>query len=475
MKIKALKLSCAFFCVAFAMLASVLCVSADTQTLQDGGYYVVSDAEGTARLSVSENGDVFAADSESEKTLIRLSACEDGGYSLSPAARGGYLYLSADGCITAVPEEGACEIRLYADGTDAFYSLCTERDGGVCYISLSESAEGERKFSVTDERTHGWRADICRPEKMAISMNSIKTRPYVTYTDLRATTEPAYLASYVEWDTSDRRVLIIDGNGDFCALTEGNATVTATLGGVSLKCEVNVSHDNKYAWYSQNNISTGGWNGDAVKELFVIGNGVKKRFAANGSTKKTDWMSEGCSLCSIAQVLNNMGARYTDGYDFRSGISGNIMADPYTVALANLGHKGPEQGNVTLYGDPIMTRHNAIAAAFNVKGKTVTVKQKYAVNKKALKEALDECPWGVIVCFENKAYGTHYITFNRCLNPNAENPNDYIFTVTDPAAIEPRIASDTVFEESYAYKILHYRLGQAQLMQIWSYEEQAKE
>jgi hypothetical protein len=147
------------------------------------------------------------------------------------------------------------------------------------------------------------------------------------------------------------------------------------------------------------------------------------------------------------------------------------MADPYTVALANIGHKGPESGNVTLYGDPILTRHNAIAAAFNVDGKRVTVTQKYGITKKAIKEALDKCPWGVILCFENKAYGTHYIVFNRCLNPDAENPNDYIFTITDPAAVEPTIALDTVFEESYAYKILHYRLSQVQLMQVWGYEE----
>ncbi len=471
MKIKALKLLAMFFFIALANCISVLCVSADTETLQNGGYYYISNSEGNVCLSVSENGDVELSASESENALFMLSLCADGGYSLRPASRGGYLYLSADGIVTAAPIGDVCEIRIYNNGAEAGYYLCAELGESSAYLSVSDGDEGEGTLVVTAEKSYEWSAVTCRPEKMTLSMNSVKTRPYVTYTDLRAVTEPAYLSEYVEWDTSDRRVLIVDGNGDFCALTEGNAVIMATLGGIALECEVNVSNDNRYAWYSQNNVSTGGWNGDALGELYVVGNGVKKRFAANGSTKKTDWMSEGCSVCSIAQVLCNMGARYSEGYDFRSGIKGNVMADPYTVALANLGHTGPERGNVTLYGDPILTRHNAIAQAFNVKGKTVTVRQVYSVGKKAIKEALDECPWGVVVCFENKAYGTHYITFNRCLNPDAVNPNDYIFTITDPAAIEPRIASDTVFEESYAYKVLHYRLSQAQLMQVWSYEE----
>ena len=469
-KRKILRLSAVFLFALTAAFASALCVNADTDVPQDGGYYTVSDAEGRC-LSLSEDGVCKAETAESEQTMLRAELRDDGGYGLCSAAYGARLYYSDIAGIHTEPTEDSSELRLRGCVEHGDHFLCAERDGAEVYFAFTAGEDGGMLLTVTSEPACGWRAELCRPQKMTLSMNTVKTRPYVAYTDLRVVTEPAYFAKYTEWDSSDRRVLVVDDNGDFCALTEGDVVITVRFGDTVLTCEVNVSNDNRFAWYSQNNVSTGGWNGDALSGLYYIGDGMKKRCAANNSTKKTDWMSEGCSLCSIAQVLNNMGARYTDGYDFRSGISGNIMADPYTVALANLGHKGPEQGNVTLYGDPIMTRHNAIAAAFNVKGKTVTVKQKYAVTKKAIKEALDECPWGVIVCFENKAYGTHYITFNRCLNPDAETPNDYIFTISDPAAVEPTIASDTVFEESYAYKVLHYRLGQAQLMQIWSYEK----
>ena len=468
---KTVRLSAVLFFLMLFVSISALFTHAEENKPAYSGYYTISSSVGAGVLSVAEEGSFALAETESEYSVFEILPSEAGGYNIRSVVNGGYLSISYDGGIRFEQNAEMPSARLNLISSNGAVGICADSEGMFAYLGVSKSEDGVASFVLGEDETNCWRITVCKPKSMTLSLKSVKTTPYVKNEDLRVVVSPSYLSGFVKWESSDRNLLVVDENGDFCALAEGEAVVTASLLGETLDCQVSISEDNAYAWYSQNNISTGGWNGDAVRDLCFVANGEKKPFAANGSTKKTDWLSEGCSLCSIAQILTNMGARYTQGYDFRSGKEGNIMADPYTVALANVGHTGPESGRVTLYGDPILTRHNAIAAAFNVDGKPVTVTQKYGVTKKAIKEALDACPWGVIVCFENKAYGTHYITFNRCLNPDATNPSEYIFTISDPAAIEPTIASDTVFEQSYAYKILQYRLGQAKLMQVWSYEE----
>ena len=167
-----------------------------------------------------------------------------------------------------------------------------------------------------------------------------------------------------------------------------------------------------------------------------------------------------------------MGARYTDGYDFRSGIDGNVLADPFMVSLANTANKGPTSGSATLKGDPVLLNTDRISSSFNVDGAQVTVELYGYVTKRIIKEALDRSPWGVVVCFKNSSFGMHYITFNKCLNPDAKNPNDYVFTVSDPASVNAENASDVIFEESYSYTKLGYRISHAIQMQVWSYEDQ---
>lgn len=44
----------------------------------------------------------------------------------------------------------------------------------------------------------------------------------------------------------------------------------------------------------------------------------------------------GCSIASMAMVLRNMGATVSNKYDLRTGTTGNLNADPFTVTMANI-------------------------------------------------------------------------------------------------------------------------------------------
>ena len=455
------KLSVVFFLSLLFGCLSALTVGAEGESLIDSGYYIISNNELSANLCVTEGGALSLEGGESARAVFDIERLADGGYTVRSVTADVYLRSVSDGLLDRNAGEGV---------------LIVEREGTFVISFLDETCLGavasESGYELgAYDNASLWSLQRIKPDSMSLSLSEITTRPYTAYIDLRCVVSPSYLAECVKWTSSDRNVAIIDEDGTFCALSEGDAVLTASVGDVSLSCNVKVTEEETFAWYSQNNVTTGGWNGGALAGLRFSAGGVTKRYALNNSTKNTDWMSEGCAGCSIAQVLNNMGARLTEGYDLRSGKSGNLLADPYTVSLANVGHNGPETANTTLWGDPILTVHSRIASRFNVDGKRVSVVQKYSVTKAAIKQALDQCPWGVVVCFDNAAYGTHYITFNKCLNPDATNPNDYVFTVSDPASTSASNSADIIFEQSYSYTRLRYRFYNAKLMQIWTYEQ----
>ncbi len=488
---KALKT--ATFVLILTLMCGIMavCAYADTQDAEneiiarepaqlENGYYHISNEQLSAMLGydvelLSESGLMFGTEKGAD-TAFELIRGESGTYRFRAGTSQKRLFVAYD-TVSGEPvlayensSDGLClDFEIY-ESENGYHVLPAATEEG--YFGVEVSEDGTLIALVADEDCiyPEWKIEKIKIESLKLSLNSINTRPYVTYTDLRAVVSPSYLSDCIGWESEDRGVLIVDNDGRFCTLSEGKVTIIASVGGKSAECVVDVSYDNQYAWFSQNNVSTGGWNGDALYNIYFKSGGVKKRFATNDSTKKTDWLSEGCALCSIAQVLNNMGARYAKGYDFRSGIQGNLFADPYTVALANTNNVGAASAKQVLPGDPIFTSQNAIASRFNVDGAQVTVDTYYNVTKKKIKEALDRSPWGVVVCFENSSWGKHYITFNKCLNPEEKNPNKYIFTVSDPASLDAYNAADVVFEQSYSYKRLYYRFSQATLMQVWSYE-----
>lgn len=469
MRSKVLKLLFASLLLAACAGAFSVCMSAATDRVADGGYYTLKNEYCGMHLCVNADGTLGFADGIGPESLFEAKVDSDGLYTLRALGADSYLgsdELYGDAILTKTAQRYdisgfGSRLAVRADGVAEYGMLSViEGEGGYCAV-FADSSDA----SV-------WNIQEYKPESFTVSMYTATAVPYTSCTDLRAVISPASMAEYIKWTSSDRNIVIVDDDGRFLALSEGKVTLTASFGRISYTCEVEVTYENTYSWFSQNNMTTGGWNGDALYNIYFKSGSTKKRYGANDSTKKTDWMSEGCAICSIAQVLRNMGARYTNGYDFRSGIDGNVLADPFMVSLANTANRGPESGNATLKGDPVLLNTERIASSFNVNGAQVCVEFSGYVTKKTIKEALDKSPWGVVVCFKNSSYGMHYITFNKCLNPDAKDPNDYIFTVSDPASVNAGNAADVVFEESYSYKKLGYRIKNAIQIQIWSYEGQ---
>ena len=281
-----------------------------------------------------------------------------------------------------------------------------------------------------------------------------------------AITKPAYMKNLVQWSSSDESMLMIDDDGSFCALREGVATVTATIGDLTQSIDVKIVDDESFTWYSQHLTKNGGWHADELSGVYFY-YGRYKRFIINGYNRGHDWMDEGCFITSIAMVLNNLGARYDSGYDFRFEADGNLEVDPYVVALANSGNTGLTTASGTLYNNPVLVRYAQIEKSFSLHGQPIEIKRTYGVTKKKLKEMLDKHPEGVIVDMVNYANGSHYIVVTDCLNPEETNPNNYKFAIYDSAGVERIEGDDVAFEKSISYETLRYRYSHMRSMFVF--------
>ena len=120
-------------------------------------------------------------------------------------------------------------------------------------------------------------------------------------------------------------------------------------------------------------------------------------------------------------------------------------------------------------GNPILISRSNIESRFNVGGKAVKSEITYDVSKKAIKEALDEHPEGVIVYFSLASKNrSHYIVFTKCVNPEEKNPNNYTFEVCDAASYDAQRGDHVLFEQSISYISEGYRMSNAVSMITWS-------
>jgi hypothetical protein len=169
-------------------------------------------------------------------------------------------------------------------------------------------------------------------------------------------------------------------------------------------------------------------------------------------------------------VLNNMGAVKTKGYDFRSGQEGNLIADPYTVALANSGAFGSENTTSTLSGNPIYMRWSYVAEQFNVNGKKVILNKVYSPSTSKIKTILSEHPEGVIVQLSTSKKN-HYIVFTECINPTERSNSKLKFLVYDSAAYTPETGANVPFEKSTSYVYEGYRYSNIKSVMYFTLED----
>lgn len=393
---------------------------------------------------------------------IRITRAENGGFLLYPQSEDGKYAFHAES------QDENAHICKSEELTELSY-FDIQRDGDAYVILLHGT---NRALSVGGKKTlfrkqlaelrayEGEDAQkwIVEPVSSSFELKTVAEKVNVnSVSAVYAVVTPSYMKGKVSWSSSDESVVLMDDDGSFCALSEGKATVTASIDDMTQSIEIEVVDSPAYTWYSQHLSTDGGWHGGELSKVYFSA-GASKRFIIDRYNRGLDWMDEGCAITSVAMVLHNLGARYGKGYDFRFDADGALEADPYTVALANTGNRGLTKSSGTLYYNPIMMNLRQITAGFTLFGRKLTFNQSYTVSKKIIKEALDTHPEGVIVHMRSKSE-SHYIVIAACVNPEAENPADYQFVVYDSAAQARDEGDGVLFEKSISYDTLYYRYG----------------
>ena len=414
-------------------------------------------------------------DKDSRGQVFHLSPCDDGSFMIIPQnddAVYAFSYASETSSdhmlkktkITALVDNFKFDIIEHSSGAYIIAPSSTESNISVLSESAEKSEYGDRYVTVSDMTANLagqlWIIEPVRTEKLSVIFTATKERlfstgkyyarkyPYNTYTD------------DIVWSSSNEDVMMIGADGTWCALGLGKAVITASVDGVCASFTVTVTDKDAFTWYSQNNMYTSDWDATQLSSLYFYADGKKMRFTidAKEPNAKYCWIDQGCGNCAVAMVLHNMGAVKTSGYDFRSGQTGNLVADPYTVGLANSGNYGADSASVLQYGNPIYMVWSYTAEQFNLDGKTVKLDRIYYPSRSKMRDLLQEHPEGIIIQVSTKTKN-HYIVFSECLNPEEKVNSKLKFAVCDSAAYLPYEGDYVLFEESTSYIYEGYRYG----------------
>ncbi len=464
------------------LVCFVLCTVAFAETSlpsgegpESGVYTIKNKASGeylnAFDMKYAKGGFAYTdARSSEEGENILLIKQDDGTYLIYPQSEAGkYAFFVSDTLGERVEKSDRLSDGSYFEisGGDGGYVI----SNGEYVLGTTDKSTLYRMVLVKSEKFDGSDSQLWEIEPVSLSSFELKTVAeevkLYSVSSVYAITKPAYMSKLAKWTSSDDTMLMIDDDGSFCALKAGKVTVTATIGTESRSIDVKIVDKDAFTWYSQHLAKGGGWHGSELAGVYFYA-GAHKRFIINGYNRGLDWMDTGCALTSCAIVLNNLGARYAGGYDFRFDADGNLEADPYTVALANSGNKGLTASKGTLYGNPIMINIKQIATSFTLYGQPLEAVRTYGVTKKKLKEALDEHPEGVIVSMENSYNGSHHIVVSECVNPEETNPEKYRFKIYDPAG-QIRADGDNVLFENSASYALRYRYYHMRSMIVFNF------
>ncbi len=432
----------------------------------------------TEKYSESSLGQVF-----------HLSPCDDGTYKIIPQndnAEYAYVYsedTTSDKKIKKIRTSSAGDLSKfdiveYQDDQFLFAPSNTKNNKLVLTQSstISEYKDNYIELLELDENATNqlWSIEPIKTEKLSVIYTSTKVRLYSSGTFYARKYPYNAYTHDIKWTSSDDSVIMIGEDGTWCALSIGEAKITASVDGVSKSFIVKVTDRDAFTWYSQNNIYTSDWDATQLKFLsFYSGRtGKTKKFAIDSKEPGGNncWLDQGCGNCSVAMVLNNMGATKTTGFDFRSGQVGELIADPYTVALANSGNYGSDTKTTWLRGDPIYMAWAYTAEQFNVDGQKVILNKMYNPSTKTIKNLLADHPEGVIVQV-SKGVKNHYIVFAKCTNPEEKYNSRLKFIVCDSAAYLPENGDYVMFEQSTSYLYEGYRYSNIASVMYFTLEE----
>jgi hypothetical protein len=419
--------------------------------------------------------------------VFHLSPCEDGTYMIIPQNdSGSYVYAyEADASksvkinkvkLTSAGEMSKFDIVKFVNGTFVIAPVNTKNEKAVLTQSesITEYKDYYAEFSDLreDALNQTWIIEPVKTEKLSVIYTATKVRLYGTGKFYARKHPYNVFTDDIKWSSSDENIIMIGNDGTWCALGTGIVTITASAEGVSTSFTVKVVDRDAFTWYSQNNVYTSDWDATQLLPLKFKSNGYTRKFAVDSKEPggNSCWMDEGCGNSAVAMVLNNMGAVKTEGYDFRSGQEGNLIADPYTVGLANSGQYGPDSANTTLSGNPIYMAWSYVAEQFNVDGKTVKSNKLYYPTRTKIKNLLAEHPEGVVVQV-SKGSKNHYLVFAECINPDEKVNSKLQFIVCDSAAYLPANGDFVPFERSTSYLSEGYRYGNIVSVLYFTLEE----
>jgi hypothetical protein len=437
-------------------------------------------AKGKEKLCASE------LDVKNEGQCFYVRRAENGSWILSAQNENGEYSLSwQDG--TAVGDH-IVKTQKAADAEYTYFDI-SRLDGGAFTIAPAGGDNYTAVLATVDEKTYYSDkcvriADLAQGDKTQMWMFERVPTDYLT-TAYEKTTVKLYstgkfyarkypysmVTSDIVWTSSDEDIIMMGADGVWCALGKGVATVTASVDAAVVSFQVTVEDKAAFTWYSQTNMYTSDWSARELESLYFVADGSKKRFAwdVKRSPSHSSWMESGCALASSAMVLNNMGAVKTTGYDLRTGQEGSLIADPYTVALANSGNHGVNNTSKSMYGNPIYMYWSRVASKFNVDGENIEYRRHYVSSKKKIKDLLTKYPQGVIVLFK-RSNRTHYIVFAECLNPEETVASKIEFLVYDPAAYKPENGDGVPFQKTVSYLYEGFRYSSIANVTVYDVE-----
>lgn len=419
--------------------------------------------------------------------VFHLSPCEDGTYMIIPQNdSGNYVYAyEADAAksiklkkvkLTSAGDMSKFDIVKFVNGTFIIAPVNTKNEKAVLTQSETKTEYKDYYTELSDLREDAlnqtWIIEPIKTEKLSVIYTATKVRLYGTGKFYARKHPYNVFTDDIKWSSSDESVIMIGADGTWCALGLGEVTITASAEGVSKSFKVKVVDRDAFTWYSQNNVYTSDWDATQLLSLKFTAGGYTKKFAVDSKEPGGNncWMDEGCGNSAVAMVLNNMGAVKTEGYDLRSGQEGNLIADPYTVGLANSGQHGPDTASTTLRGNPIYMAWSYVAEQFSVDGKSLKTTKLYYPTRTKIKNILAEHPEGVVVQVE-KGKKNHYLVFAECVNPEEKVNSKLQFIVCDSAAYLPENGDFVPFEKSTSYLSEGYRYGNIVSVLYFTLEE----
>ena len=214
-----------------AASAATFTLSADQEKLERGDQFTVT-------ASMSDNAEAFGVQYElyydEDKVAVVGEAVQ--GDVFSNVDVGTIGHNTETDCITAV---AACAFHALNNGSIMSVTFQVLDDASVgelnlsSNILLSDTAANPLEYTFIDNTE----LSVIIPVT-GVSLNKTATTIGRGETEtLTATVEPNGTGSIIEWESSNPSVAAVDQSGKVTAVSEGNATITATAGATAAKIE----------------------------------------------------------------------------------------------------------------------------------------------------------------------------------------------------------------------------------------------